>query len=66
MTMLGIPANRLRFSGCRDAVPSDVGQQREWQIVQSRLTLDDFSRAPWKGAPSLRVQIPPGNCRSSR
>ena len=23
-------------------------------------------RAPWKGARSLRVRTPPGNCRSSR
>ena len=34
--------------------------------MQSCMTLEDFLRAPWKGALSLRVQIPPGNCRSSR
>ena len=40
--------------------------RQEGQIVQSRLNLDDSLRAPWKGALSLRVRIPPGNCRSSR
>ena len=26
--------------------------RQETQIVQSCMTLDDFLRAPWKGAPS--------------
>ena len=30
------------------------------------LNLDDYLRAPWKGALSLRVRVPPGSCRSSR
>ena len=28
--------------------------------------LDDYLRAPWKGALSLRVRVPSGSCRSSR
>ena len=28
--------------------------------------LAQVQRAPWKGALSLRVRTPPGNCRSSR
>ena len=47
-------------------IDPDTPQQQEGQIVQSQLDLADFLRAPWKGALSLRVRIPPGNCRSSR
>ncbi len=61
-----IPANRFRLSRCRDMIESVTAQRQETQIVQSCMTLDDFLRAPWKGARSLRVRIPPGNCRSSR
>ena len=31
-----------------------------------RARLSSTLRAPWKGAVSQRVRIPPGNCRSSR
>ena len=63
---LGIPANRFRLSRYRDMIESGVVCRQERQIVQSQLNLRGFLRAPWKGALSLRVRIPPGNCRSSR
>ena len=62
----GIPAIQVRFSRSCGTVQQDPVKRQETQIVQSCITLDDFLRAPWKGALSLRVQIPPGNCRSSR
>ena len=62
----GIPANRFRLFRYRDMIESGAVQPQEGQIVQSQLDLADFLRAPWKGALSLRVRIPPGNCRSSR
>ena len=42
----------IRYSDFFGSVHSDASQRQETQIVQSRLTLDDFMRAPWKGAPS--------------
>ena len=37
-----------------------MGLRRDGARLSSTL------RAPWKGAVSQRVRIPPGNCRSSR
>ena len=54
------------FSRYFGTAEPDIIQRQEGQIVQSSLNLDDFLRAPWKGARSLRVQIPSGKCRSSR
>ena len=61
-----IPANRFGFSRHRDTIQAEGVERQEGQIVQSRLNLRDFLCAPWKGALSLRVRIPPGSCRSSR
>ena len=36
-----------------------------WQ-TEADFPLPYLYRAPWKGAVSQRVRIPPGNCRSSR
>ena len=52
-----------RYSSTTDPI---TASRQERQIVQSWFNLRDSLRAPWKGALSLRVQIPPGNCRSSR
>ena len=44
-------------------------ESRRQQLLPSPSTLARLSstlRAPWKGAVSQRVRIPPGNCRSSR
>ena len=42
-------------------------QQAQGMLFRSVNCLDDYGlRAPWKGALSLRVRIPPGSCRSSR
>ena len=64
--LVRIPAILARVSGYFNTLESDLGQRQVRQIVQSWLNLDDFLRAPWKGALSLRVRIPPGSCRSSR
>ena len=53
-------------SGSFNMLESDTTPTARGQIVQSQLDLDDSLRAPWKGALSLRVRIPPGSCRSSR
>ena len=46
-----------RCSRCFGTVESEVVWRQEGQIVQSQFNLDDFFRAPWKGARSLRVRI---------
>ena len=42
----------LPVSSYVSTVESDGVARQEAQIVRSRLTLYDFLRAPWKGAPS--------------
>ena len=56
----------MLFSRYFGTLQSAIGQRQVRQIVQFWLNLDDFLRAPWKGALSLRVRVPPGSCRSSR
>ena len=43
-----------------------VAVKTEAQQAQGTLFRTRDLRAPWKGALSLRVRIPPGSCRSSR
>ena len=54
------------FFPLRNTMQQGPVKRQQTQIVQSQLNLRDFLCAPWKGALSLRVRIPPGNCRSSR
>ena len=59
--LLAMPAMHVDETSLR------VEKKKPWIHVYSagEITLK-FLRAPWKGAPSLRVRTPPGNCRSSR
>jgi len=41
-TMVGSPADWLRFSRSRDPIQQDPFKRQEWQIVQSQLDLRDL------------------------
>lgn len=52
VTTAGNPASQLRESRCLGKKRLDCAQRQEWQIVQSRLNLDDFM--PWLAASVFR------------